>query len=86
MIAALSLIALVAVYLRAEQTRCAAHTLAIESELIKERRELWRVQSAVARLRAPGHIHDRMDWFEDDLVPPGSIESWRSRRRLVSGF
>ncbi len=86
MIAAFSLIALGAVYLRAEQTRCAARTLGIESELIRQRRELWRVQSAVARLRAPGHIHDWMVWFQSDLARPGSIESSSSGTRLASGL
>ncbi len=84
MIAAFSLIGLAAVHLRAEQTRCASRTLAIEAELIGQRRELWRVQSALARLRAPGHIHDRMEWFQTGLAAPGSIESSTSGLQIAS--
>ena len=71
LLVAFAVIALAVVYLRAEQTRCAARTLAIESMRITVRRELWRVQAGVARLQAPTRIRDRMDWFQTE---PDSLQ------------
>ncbi len=72
LIGAFTAIALALVYLRVEQTRCAAQTLALETKWVETRRELWSLQAATARLRTPGRVHDRMVWLETDLVPPAS--------------
>jgi hypothetical protein len=71
-IGALTLIALGVTVLRVEQTRTAARTVAMENEWAALRRESWRLQTALARLRAPGTIHDRTQWIQTDLVAPGS--------------
>ena len=68
----LAAVALTLVHLRVEQTRYAAKTLALESRWIELRRELWQVQTSTARLRAPGRLHDRLEWFDTDLAPPAS--------------
>lgn len=67
---ALVMLALTLVHLRAEQARYAARILALESRRIALRRELWAAQTTIARLRAPGHLHDRMQWFDMGLAPP----------------
>ena len=69
---ALAGIAFTVVWLRGEQTRAAARTLSLESRWIQLRRELWAAQTAVARLRTPHAIRDRLDWFEPSLTPPES--------------
>ena len=79
----LVVVALAVVYLRVEQTRCAAKTLALESQWIALRRELWQVQTGAARLRAPGRLHDRMEWFDTDLIPPLPDQSEGAGTRLV---
>ena len=76
-------IALTLVVLRVEQARCAARTVALEAEWVQTRRELWRLQSRVARLRAPGRLRDRMEWLETELTPPASHEVPRSTGRVV---
>ena len=70
LLGAFTAIALTVVCLRAEQTRCAARTLAIEARWVELRRELWSVHASISRLRAPGRIHDRVDWFQAGVVPP----------------
>ena len=71
---ALGLIALGGVYFRAEQTRCAAKTLAIEADIVQQRRELWRLQVSVARLQAPSSIRDRIIRLRPDMIPPDEDE------------
>ncbi|MBI4717216.1 MAG: hypothetical protein HY763_05385 [Planctomycetes bacterium] len=71
--AALALLALAVVYLRTEQTRSAARTLKLESRWVELRRELWQAQTGVARLQAPEQVHDRLGWFQSDLVPPAVV-------------
>lgn len=63
----------VLVYLRAEQVRSAASAIALECQSIEARRELWRIQVAVARLRAPAHVHDWMTRFQNETLPPEVI-------------
>lgn len=84
LIAAFSAIALAVVYLRSEQTRAAARTLAIEAQRVELRRELWRLQTGVARLRTPGRIRERVGWFDAHLVPPGSGQTRERTQRFVS--
>ena len=83
LLTAFVLIALAVVHLRAEQTRCAARTLAIESKCIEQRRELWRLQASVARLQAPSRVHDCMDWYRADLVPPQADRWWHVGTRVA---
>ncbi|HNQ23363.1 MAG TPA: hypothetical protein PKK06_09745 [Phycisphaerae bacterium] len=70
-------VALTVVYLRAEQARTVARTLALEARWVDLRRELWTVQTEVARLRAPEQIHERVQRFQAALVSP--VEAIESR-------
>ena len=77
-------IALTVVHLRAEQTRCAARMVAIDADWVRLRRDLWGLQTRIARLRAPERIHDRVAAFQTGLVPPGFDEGSRRTERLAS--
>ena len=65
-------IALAVVHLRAEQTRCAASVLRLESDWVRLRSELWAVQARVARARAPDRIQDRATYLATGLIAPGT--------------
>lgn len=71
LLAAFAAIALSVVHLRAEQTRCAARVLRIESDWVRLRGDLWSLQTRIARMRAPDRIHDRATYLATGLVPPG---------------
>ncbi|MDO8629986.1 MAG: hypothetical protein Q7R41_05785, partial [Phycisphaerales bacterium] len=71
LLAAFAVIALSVVHLRAEQTRCAARVLRIESDWMRFRGDLWSLQTRIARMRAPDRIHDRATYLATGLVPPG---------------
>ena len=66
-------VALALVEVRAEQARSAASALAAEAEWIQLRRELWSLQTQVARLRTPTQVHDRVEWFNVGISPPGGL-------------
>jgi hypothetical protein len=68
LIGAVALLALAVVTLRSEQARAAARTVALESRWIESRRELWKLQTGVARLRAPGRLHGSLEWFGAELA------------------
>ena len=70
LLVALSGIAFAVVWSRGEQTRVAARILNHEARWVELRRELWAVQTSVARLRTPQRVYDRYDWFGIDLDPP----------------
>ena len=74
LLAVFASLALAVVHLRAEQTRCAASILRMESEWVRLRSELWGVQTRMARARAPDRIHDRATYLATGLVPPGTKE------------
>lgn len=74
LLAVFTSLALAVVHLRAEQTRCAASILRMESEWVRLRSELWGVQTRMARARAPDRIHDRATYLATGLVPPGTKE------------
>ena len=76
-------IALVVVHLRSEQTRCAARLAGMDGRWVELRRELWGVQTRVARLRSPERIHDRVAAFGTGLVPPGVDGDTRPNERLA---
>lgn len=68
--AALVVIALVVVHLRAEQTRSAARLLTLESRWVQLRREAWTLQTRAARLQTPQRLHERMALLRSDLIAP----------------
>lgn len=72
LISGLAFIALMSVYLRSEQARVATESLSAELRQVTVRRELWKQQAAVARLRAPEVIHDRIKVFDSQVEPPDS--------------
>jgi len=78
-------LALVVVYLRAEQTRASARALSCESRWVESRRELWALQTQVSRLSAPQRIHDTIERFGTEIVPPGDGEIVLPPARLVAG-
>ena len=76
-------VALATVFLRAEQTRCAARLVALESEWVTVRSSLWSVQARSARLRAPQQVHDRAVFLQADVVPPGQQSTPEKGERLA---
>ena len=80
MIAGLALIALMSVYLRSEQARMATQSLSAELKQVTERRELWKHQAAVARLRAPGVIHDRIKILDGQFEEPSAEDTQSSHQ------
>lgn len=79
-----TILALSVVYLRAEQARSAASILRMESDWVRLRSELWKVQTRLARARAPNRIHDRAIYLATGLVPPGSKERARDEVERVA--
>lgn len=69
-----ALLGLAAVYVRTEQARSAARTLAIEMQWIELRGVWWELQTDVARLRSPERIRERLGWYQSDLEPPGESQ------------
>ena len=84
LLAAFAGIALTVVHLRAEQTRCAARMVAIDADWVRLRRDLWGLQTRIARLRSPERIHDRVSAFQTGLVPPGFDPVSKRTERLAS--
>jgi cell division protein FtsL len=78
-------LALVVVYLRAEQTRASARALSCESRWVESRRELWALQTQVSRLSAPQRIHDTIERFGAEILSPGNGEIVFPPARLVAG-
>ncbi len=83
LLVALSGIAFAVVWSRAEQTRVAARILKHEARWVHLRRELWAIQTGVARLRTPQRVYDRYEWFGTDLDPPGGKSRPRRAVRLA---
>ncbi len=84
--AALGAVAVMLVHLRAEKVRCAARILAMDSERTQLRRELWRVQTRSARLRAPRRLHERVEAGLSDLVAPGSEPRQETAMRVAARY
>ena len=84
LIAALTAIALVVVHLRAERTRCAARIVALESDWIQLRRELWVLQTRTARLKTPQRLRDRVVSLPTDLAAPAAEIESQPAARLAS--
>lgn len=83
LIAAFAGLGLGVVYVRTEQARSAARTLALEMQWIELRGEWWELQSGVARMRAPERIRDRLGWYQSDLKPPGELGKPASKPQLA---
>lgn len=81
--ATLMLIAVGIVFLRAEQTRLAKATLALESEWVHLRGERWALQAQVARLRTPAQTRGRMAIFGVALDPPRPASPRRPSSHLA---
>ncbi len=63
-------VALTVVHLRAEQTRCAAGILSLESQWIQLRREWWALQTRAARLKTPQRLRERVTTLQTSIVAP----------------
>ena len=72
LIGAFSLVAITAVHLRAEQTRCASELAHLESRWVALRREWWDLQTRTARIKTPVHLRERVERLRADLVSPES--------------
>lgn len=83
-IAALVLIALAVVHLRAEQTRCAARIVKLDSRWVELRRQRWTLQTRAVRLQAPQRIHDRLENLQSELIGPEVEMAFPPPARLVS--
>jgi len=83
LVTALGAIALAAVHLRAEQTRCAADLMNLEARWINLRREWWTLQARAARLRAPERIRGQVA-RRGDLHPPTFDENARPPARFAA--
>ena len=83
LLACFTVIALTVVHLRSEQTRSAARLASMDAKWVDLRRELWGVQTRIARLRCPERIHDRVTAFQTGLVPPGYDETGKNEERLA---
>jgi len=86
---AFAVLAVWLVHLRAEQMRMTAKMLSAQTRRVHLRRELWVLQTRLARAKAPGRILDRIEGMEDsdqtDLLPPGVDEFGASSFTLTSG-
>ncbi|MEK6677326.1 MAG: hypothetical protein AABZ47_16950 [Planctomycetota bacterium] len=67
-----ALLGVTVVYLRVEQSRSWSNCAVLEGRWTELRRELWRVQAGVARLRSPTRLHDSLDRFRTSLVARGT--------------
>ncbi len=86
LLAAFSILAVGLVHLRAEQTRMTAGMLNAQTRRLHLRRELWVLQTRLARAKSPGRILDRIERSEQtDLIPPGSDELGNTSFALASG-
>jgi hypothetical protein len=50
---------------------------------VRLRRDVWGLQTRIARLRSPERIHDRVAAFQTGLVPPGFDEVSKRTERLA---
>lgn len=83
LLATFAVIALGVVHLRGAQTRAAARAASLELEQVAVRRELWRLQAGVARLRSPNKIHSRIEQFDVTLIPPSFQEPRPGAKKLA---
>lgn len=71
---AFAALAVVAVHLRAKETRLAAHIQRLSRQRIELRRQSWALQMEIARLRTPQQIRERADRWRLAVRAPGSEE------------
>lgn len=43
----------------------------MDADWLRLRRDLWGLQTRIARLKSPERIHNRVAAFQTGLVPPG---------------
>lgn len=84
LVAALCVVAVGVVHLRAEQTRSAARTLRLEADRLALQSKLWTLEARTARHRAPQRLHERIENLNPDLSPPVTNPSDRPATRLVA--
>ncbi len=65
---AFAALALAVIHLRSQQVQSAAKGVALEKERIALRRELWKQQTMVARLRTPARLYGSLEWFQTNLA------------------
>jgi hypothetical protein len=61
-------VAMGTVYVRSEQSRAAGAALRHEAKCHDLRRDLWAMQTRLARLRSPSQIHDRLGRLHVELA------------------
>ena len=79
-------LALAVVWIRAEQTRALARAVTHESSWVALRRELWRAQANVARLRAPTRLYDSLDLFRANLATRAAQPATRAAQQPSAGL
>lgn len=85
LLAAFSVLAVVLVHLRAEQVRMTAGMLNAQTQRMHLRRELWELQTRLARVKSPRRILERMERSDQpDLRPPGADEIANTSLALTS--
>jgi hypothetical protein len=85
LLTAFSILAVVLVHLRAEQNRMTASMLNAQTQRMHLRRELWVLQTRLARAKSPRRILDRIERSDQpDLRPPGADEFEDSSFALTS--
>jgi len=72
LLAVLAALGVGVVHLRSEQARAASRALNLELKKVEIRRDLWRTQASIARLRTPDQIRGRLGRVELPLAPPGA--------------
>lgn len=76
-------------WLRSEEVRVAVRTQRLHHEEIALRRELWRNQLEIGRLKSPTVVSERMKPMELTVVPPDDLsrddgkEAWLKKTRGV---
>ncbi len=86
LIVALAGIALAVVHIRAEQTRCTAGLLTLESRWVQARRQWWALQTRTARLRAPQRLRERLESVQAELLAPVVDPALQPPVRLASYY
>jgi len=84
LVVAFALISLALVQLRAAQTQTAASLLRMEAERIALRRELWDIETRMARLRSPARIIEAADKLPAELSAPGPDTPLRGPATLIT--
>ncbi len=79
----LAAMALGVVAMRRAQASTAMRILSLETRWVSLRRELWQVQTRVARLKSPDRVYHRVGWFQQTLLPPDENNPGHGAMRVV---